>query len=167
MKTKNMIMIALFAALSCASAFVYIPLPMGYANLSDVMVMLGAFLLGPAGAAIAAGLGAGLADMLLGYAAYIPGSIVIKALMALVASSIARVILHAKRVGMIAYIFAALCGEAIMVGGYYVYESVVLGYGFTGAAVSVLGNCMQGAVGIAASCALVLPLERVLKKLGI
>lgn len=167
MKTKKMITIALFAALSCAAAFVYVPLPIGYANLGDVMVLLGAFLLDPAGGALAAGLGAGLADLLLGYAAYIPGTVVIKAFMALVAAGLLQVLSRGRASKTIAYILAALCGEAIMVGGYYVYESVLLGYGFVGAVASVLGNCLQGAVGAILACVLVLPLERILKRLDI
>lgn len=54
------------------------------------MVLLGAYLLGPAYGAVAGGAGPALADLLSGYAMYVPGTLVIKALMGLTAALLYR-----------------------------------------------------------------------------
>ena len=87
-KLIKLILAALFAALTCvATSVIHVPIPAtnGYINLGDGMVLLGAFLLGPVYGAAAGGLGSMLADLLLGYAAYAPGTLIIKAAMGLCA----------------------------------------------------------------------------------
>ena len=70
---------------------VQIPSPTnGYLNLGDAVVLLGAYLLGPAYGAAAGGVGPALADLLSGYAMYVPGTLVIKALMGLTAALLYR-----------------------------------------------------------------------------
>lgn len=89
----RLVLAALFAALSCvATMLIHVPLPAtnGYINLGDGMVLLGGFLLGPLYGFAAGGLGSMLADLLLGYAAFAPGTFVIKGLSALIAARIAR-----------------------------------------------------------------------------
>ena len=78
-KTVKLVLAALFAALcSVATMLIHIPIPAtnGYINLGDGVVLLGAFLLGPVYGMAAGGLGSMLADLLLGYAAYAPGTLV-------------------------------------------------------------------------------------------
>lgn len=76
---------AILAALICvATMIVQIPIPAtgGYANLGDGIILISSFLL-PVGCSItAAALGSALADLLLGYVAFIPGTLMIKAFMA-------------------------------------------------------------------------------------
>ena len=80
---------AVFAALILVSTmFLSIKLPNGYANLGDGFVIVGALLLGKYYGACAAAIGTGLADLFEGYALYAPATIIIKALMALVAALI-------------------------------------------------------------------------------
>ena len=70
-KILTLCFVAMFAALICACTFISIPLPFGYFNLGDVVMLLGAFILGfPA--AISATIGASLADVLMGYTIYAP-----------------------------------------------------------------------------------------------
>ena len=83
--TKKLVTTALFMALTMvATMFIRIPLPLGYVNLGDAFIFLAVFILGPVCGAIAGGVGAGLAD-LFGYITYAPGTLVIKAAMAIVA----------------------------------------------------------------------------------
>lgn len=144
-KTVKLVLAALFAALCCvATMLIHIPIPAtnGYINLGDGVVLLGAFLLGPVYGMAAGGLGSMLADLLLGYAAYAPGTLVIKGLMALCAALIVK-----KAGGRTAgLILGALAGELVMVLGYFAYESTLLGYGLAAAA-SIPGNALQGAGG--------------------
>lgn len=152
MKHEKLVKLALasvFAALSCvATMVIQIPMPAtnGYINLGDCVVLLGAFLLGPVYGAAAGGIGSMLADVLLGYASYAPGTLIIKGLMALCAALVFRALREKSGLAIIA---GALTGELIMVFGYFGYESLILGYGLAAAA-SIPGNAIQGTVGMIA-----------------
>ena len=138
-KLTRLILAALFAALTCAATMlIHIPMPAtnGYINLGDCVVLLSAFFLGPVYGMAAGGIGSMLADLLLGYAFYAPGTLVIKGLTALTAALILKA-LHGKTGAML----------VVMVLGYFAYESLILGYGMAAAA-SIPGNAIQGAAGI-------------------
>lgn len=115
LNTKTLVMASLLAALCCVATMVIrIPSPTGgYMNLGDTVVILSAYLLGPAWGAAASGLGSALADLFSGYTAYVPGTLVIKALMAACAAWI--YLLMKKRAAALPV--AALAAEAIMVAG--------------------------------------------------
>ena len=150
---KKLVAAAMFAALACvATMMISIPIPAtnGYINLGDCVVILSGWLLGGVYGTAAAGIGSMLADLILGYTTYAPGTLVIKGLMALAAFWVFRV-LSGKR-GFIARLVSALCAEAVMVGGYFLYESVLLGYGF-GAVPSIFSNLIQAAGGVVISVA--------------
>lgn len=145
-KVVKLIFSALTAAAVCiATAMVSIPLPIGYANLGDAVILLGAGMLGPVFGAAAAGIGASLADLFAGFPQYIPATFIIKALMAVVFCLLVKAMSQKLNQTLSAAI-AALCCELIMVAGYYLYESIVLSYGFGGALAGVTGNLLQGAV---------------------
>jgi uncharacterized membrane protein len=147
---KMLCFCAMFAALSCVATLISIPLPFGYFNLGDTVVIVCAWCLGAPGI-IAAALGSALADLILGFAIYAPATAVIKGLMALVAWLLCKK-LH-NRSHLVEFSIrpavAVLC-EAIMVAGYLFYEAVILGYG-AGAFASILGNCLQGLAGVVGS----------------
>ncbi len=148
-KLIRLVLAALFAALSCVATLVIsIPIPAtnGYINLGDGVVLLGAFLLGPVYGMAAGGLGPMLADIILGYAVFAPGTLVIKALMALCAALVFRA-MHRNTGGLI---LGAVVGELVMVLGYFAYEALLLGYGLA-AAGSIPSNAIQGAAGIIVS----------------
>lgn len=150
-KLLKLVLGALFAALCCvATMLIHIPMPAtnGYINLGDGMVLLGAFLLGPSYGFAAGGLGSMLADILLGYASYAPGTFLIKGGTALIAALVARNA-HGKRGSLI---LGAVLGEMFMVLGYFAYEALVLCYGLAALA-SITGNAIQGAVGAVISLA--------------
>ena len=88
---KRLVLAALFTALTVVATMVIrIPAPLvGYANLGDTMVLLSAWVLGPVWGMAAGGIGSMIAD-LLGYPPYAVATLVIKALMALVAGGIFR-----------------------------------------------------------------------------
>ena len=81
--------------------------------------------------------------MLLGYAAYAPGTFIIKGLTALTAALILRA-LSGRLSGLV---IGAAAGEVVMVLGYFAYEALTLGYGIAAAA-SIPGNAVQGAAGM-------------------
>ena len=146
-KIRTMVMAAVLAALTCvATMVVQIPSPMnGFVNLGDCFVLLSGWLLGPWWGGAAGGIGSMLADLLLGYGHYAPGTLIIKGLMALVGALIFKA-LGKSSVGALV---SGLVSEIIMVAGYFGYAALLLGKGI-GAAASVPGNLVQGAVGLIA-----------------
>ena len=155
----RLVLSAMFAALVCvATMLVRIPMPAtgGYANLGDGVILIGAFMLSPVHAASAAGVGSLLADLLAGYASFAPGTLIIKGGMALAAALIyGRLSGKGEKAGMA---MGAVVAGAIMVLGYFVYESLILGMGMAAAA-SIPGNIGQAVVGILAGL-IVTPLLR-------
>jgi len=159
---RKLINAALFAALICASTMVIqIPMPLrGYVNLGDGFVLLAGWLLGPAYGFYAAGIGAALADLLTGYAHYAPATFVIKGLVAVIGAAAyaaaAKALpkhLHAAR------IIGASAGEAVMVVGYFLYTSLLLGQGLA-AAVMIPGDAIQGLVAVVAGVLLIEAFDR-------
>ncbi|MBE6737334.1 MAG: ECF transporter S component [Ruminococcaceae bacterium] len=163
----NLVTASLLAALCCVATFIKLAITPtgGYVNLGDVVIILAAFLLSPLYAALAAGIGSMLADILMGYAQYAPGTLVIKALMALFASLVlyaVKKISDKNTILSIAFIIlAGVCAEAVMVGGYFVFEAYILGYGAAGALASVLPNVFQGIAGIVGGTLLCLIFKRI------
>ena len=154
---------ALAALTAAATIAVPVPLPGGgYANAGDVLVLLTAFVLGPGLGAAAAGLGSGLADLILGYTLYAPGTLVIKAADAALAGALLLLLSrHMKRLP--ASLIAGAVGEAVMVLGYFGYEALILQSG-TAAAVGMVPNLLQGAVGVAGSVLLLPAVKAISEK---
>lgn len=147
----KIILTAMLAAMVCVCTIcIQIPSPMsGYINLGDAMVLMSAFMLGPVFGAAAAGIGSGLADVLTGYVYYAPGTLVIKAAVALIAALCIRPLdRRSTPAAPLRFALAALPGEIIMVLGYLAYAWIFLGHG-PAAAASVPGNLAQAAAGIA------------------
>lgn len=158
-KIKRLVLAALFTALTVVATMVIrIPAPLvGYANLGDTMVLLSAWVLGPVWGMAAGGIGSMIAD-LLGYPPYAVATLVIKALMALVAGGIFRA-MGRKGHRLAARLVGALAAETVMVLGYFAFEGVFLGLGWS-AALNIPVNLVQGVVCLVAAVALAQVLER-------
>ena len=151
--TKKLVISALFAALALvATLFLAIPLPTGYANLGDCFAFLAGFMLGGIWGPIAAGMGIALADLLGGYGIYAVATFIIKAFIALCGAFASKLIKENKLQIVIIAALSAL-GEAMMVLGYFFFESVFLGVG-EAAVASVPGNLTQAVVGVITSAIL-------------
>ena len=86
-----------------------------------------------------------------------PGTLVVKGCAAVVAALIFRAC-RKKNFGFA--LLSAICGEIIMVLGYFVFENFILGYGLA-AAGEIPGNACQAAVGVAGGLALYFALSKV------
>jgi len=143
------------AAMTCIATMV-IRVPsvgaVGYVNIGDALVLLCAWLIGGVYGALAASIGSALADLLAGYAYYVPGTFVIKFTMAIVAYIIFNKIKQRdhgiqkehNKAGIVTYILSALPAEALMVVGYFFYKALLLGKGFAAAVPSIFTNIVQG-----------------------
>ena len=131
---KKLVLAALMAALTyVATSIVQIPSPMqGFVNLGDCIVLLSGWILGPWWGAAAGGIGSMLVDLL--------G-------------------VKAMKESKASYVISAVVSEAIMVLGYFGYASLLLGKGW-GAAASIPGNLVQGAMGMVIGLVLLVVLKR-------
>ena len=136
-KLRTLILAAMFAALTCvATMIIHIPSPIGgYFNLGDVIC---------------------------GYFVYAPGTLVIKALMALAAALIfCAFAKNGSRFGKTfsGSLLGSVAAEIIMVVGYFLYELPLFGYA-PSLESAVTTNLPQAAVGLVAGMALFTLLDR-------
>ena len=143
-KYRRLTLAAVFAAvITLSTLFLRVPTAVGYIHLGDGAVLLGALMLDAPFSCAAAVIGSALADLLGGYAVYIPATAVIKCGMVL----IMRAFL-AKKDGHTAFrrVFGCALAEGFMVIGYFIYEAFVLSYG-AGALPGVALDAVQGVCG--------------------
>lgn len=156
-KTNKLVMTAMMICLvMVATLSIRIPSPFtqGYVHLGDTMIFLSVLLLGKNGGALASGLGSALADVLGGYAAYAPWTLLIKALMAFIMGAFIEACLkkdkkHAKigSVSVIEIVGMVLAGIEMVIG-YAIVDGVLAGNllsGFLGAPFNV-GQFVVGLV---------------------
>ena len=155
---------AVFTAMVYLSTYLFqIPIPatQGYFNLGDIMIFISSLTFGPTVGGFAGGIGSSLSDAFGGFGTFAPFTLIIKGLEGYVAGLISRRSLQ-RRTLMIAW----AAGSVIMVLGYFVAESFLIGLffgqssvtGIVAASGEVPFNILQvvggGAVGIPVSIGL-------------
>lgn len=142
----------LTAVIAMLTLFASVPLPVGtggaYLNAGDAAVHLAAYVLGPVGGAVTAGVGSALADILHGAVVYAPATFVIKALMAYICGRLAR------RTRLVAPAVSGL----VMPVGYFFFELAL--YGKAAALPGLWMNAIQYAFGSVAGTLLIAALPR-------
>ena len=141
-KTKRLALSGQLCGATLLLTLLSIPLPSGYGyvNLGDAGVFLCAALLPGGLGALAAGVGAALADLILGWAVYAPVTLLIKGLTAFLAG------LALRRARRAAVPLSLLCCLTVPLG-YFLYETILLTAPV--AAVNVLPNGLQAILGAA------------------
>ncbi len=168
---KSLAQIAMMAAIIfVAISIIKIPSGIGYINLGDSMVFVGAIILGGKKGAVAAGIGGFLSDLLGGYPVYSPFTLVIKAVMALIVGALVLKYNHTGKniiINTVSFIVAgiweviAYFGADIIV--YTLTVSPKLNVALTTALLDIPGNIAQAAVGIV----IAVPVTVLLKKSGV
>ena len=138
-KLKKIAFAGVFAAFVFIATQIRIPTAIGYINLGDGVILIGAFLFGPM-AFFPAAIGSALSDLLAGYAQYIIPTFIIKGLM----GGLSGALLRKASPSVIRKILVGLLAEVIMIAGYFVFESLPFMYGSAAAAGSLLFNLIQG-----------------------
>lgn len=159
----KVILAAVLTALICVGTMVIqIPMPLtnGYVNLGDCFIILAAWALGGPWSVAAAGIGSAMADLLTGYTHYVPGTLIIKGLMAVVFLVIFKAISKGGKRTVIATIVGGIGAELVMVVGYFFYAWLLLGKKMAGALSSVPGNLLQGVFGIVCGVLMVVALDK-------
>lgn len=146
---RRLVLAAMFVALGCvATMVIQIPTVTGYVNIGDGVVMMAGFVLGPVWGFVAGGMGPALADLLSSYTSYVPGTFVIKGLVAVIACLLLRLLTGKDgRPAVWKVAAAAVPAEVFMALGYFAYKATVLGAGL-GAAGGIVPDLMQGLVGV-------------------
>ena len=156
-RTYGLVMTALVMCLIMVATFVIrIPIPMtqGYVHLGDAMIFVGVLILGRNKGAVAAGVGSALADLIAGYAAFAPWTLLVKAAMGFVTGLVLE---RAQKKGRVTeetemkkaapfMVGAMIAGGLVMCAGYYVVESFVYS-SWVVALASIPANIGQFAVG--------------------
>ena len=151
--TQKLALTSLMTALILVATFVLripVPLAQGYVHLGDAMIYFGVMVLGRRNGTIAAGTGSALADVLGGYAAFAPWSLVIKAGMAFIAGSIMHRDEAGHNHGTAGNIIGMTAGGLFMTSGYFVVEFVMYGNAAV-ALIEIPWNIAQFVSGIAIS----------------
>ncbi len=167
MKTnwKKLVTAALIAALACvATMIIKIPSPLnGYLNLGDAIVLFAGWAISPVYGFAATAIGSALADVFSGYAIYAPATFLIKGVMALVAFYGFK-LLTKKIPNLASRIISGIAAEAVMIGGYYIFEGFM--YGFAPSLVNIPANAVQGVAGLIVGVLLIKIFEKTKIKLN-
>lgn len=145
---KNLVMAALFAALSCvATSIIRIPTPGtgGYIHPGGAIVILSGVFLGPVYGLFAGGIGSALSDFIGGYFVYVPITFVIKGLIAFIAGYIFQKAAANNHSKQLAVAFGGVADIILVAGGYFICELPMYGIG---AAASIPSNIIQGVSGL-------------------
>lgn len=145
---KKLSLGALFVAMTLVATMMAIPMALGYINLGDGIILTAGFILGPYYGMLAGALGAGMADLSLGYAQYFLPTLVLKGSMGFLAG------IAATKKGRSSWLFYLL-GGFIMVVGYYLFDSFLYGNFYTPIG-SAPFNVLQYSVGLLI-CKLIAP----------
>ena len=143
-----------------ATFFIRIPVPMtqGYVHLGDSMIFLSVLVLGKKNGAMAAGLGSAMADLFGGYVHWLPWTLVIKFIMALIMGVFLE---NMEKKGKartngavtVVQVMGMTLAGLWMVVGYYIASGIIYG-NWVAPLLSVPWNIGQFAVGMAIALAI-------------
>jgi uncharacterized membrane protein len=140
---------AIFAALVAVATLLFvIPIPAtsGYFNLGETLIYTAALLLGPVVGAVA-GAGASIADALVAVQ-YSPGTLTIKAIEGFLVGFLTKKLNQRIKSLTLCATIAIFIGGFEMVAGYFLYETLALGYPVALAVVEVPFNIVQMLIGL-------------------
>lgn len=123
-KTRVLVSAALFAALVCVTTAYFLHIPVGnggYVHIGDTFIYLAAVLLPTPYAALAAAIGAGMADVLTGAANWVFATIIIKPILVLFFTNKSDKIINVRNI--IAAIMAGVVGTIL----YMIAEGIMYG----------------------------------------
>lgn len=141
------------------------PLPGGYFNLGDTLIIVAAVVLGRGSGFLAGAVGSFLADIAFGAFIFAPITFMVKGAEGYIAGVVAGTHAEEKTAGLRSAAAAAV-GAAVMIAGYFIAEAYILGlfnsdFGFAAAVTELPSNLIQGGVSAVAGYLLCTLLARV------
>lgn len=163
-RLQSLTITALFIALTYVfTAFINVRLPIaangGLIHLGNIPLFIGAILFGKKTGALAGGLGMALFDLLSGWTAWAPFTLVIVGLMGFSVGAIAH-----KRTTLSRVLSAMAAACAIKIAGYYIAEGILYG-NWIAPAGSIPGNLVQIGLAAAITLPVLFPLQKAAKAL--
>ncbi len=120
---------ALYMALICVvTMFTKIPIPLGYAHLGDCFILIFAIFYGGKAGFAVGGIGSAMADLLGGFPYWIVPTFLIKGIMAVLVSLIARDKKGKYKIYSVRTVIAVVAGMLFMVAGYVVAGGIMQGF---------------------------------------
>ncbi|MCQ2452696.1 MAG: ECF transporter S component [Oscillospiraceae bacterium] len=161
---QSLTITALFMALTYVfTAFINVRLPIaangGLIHLGNIPLFIGAILFGKKTGALAGGLGMALFDLLSGWTAWAPFTLVIVGLMGFVVGTLAH-----KRTTIVRVLIAMAAACAIKISGYYIAEGILYG-NWLAPASSIPGNLVQIGLAAVITLPILFPLRKAAKAL--
>ena len=153
--TRRVVFTALTVAMTTVLTLVSIALPGGgYYNFGDLAIFVSAIVLGPVSGLITGAIGAALGDVILGYFAYVPFTMIAKALEGLIAGLVAKAAANFckkfhKREMLEAFLstLGNILGGFVMACGYFLAEGLLLAEGkWSGGIINLPWNLLQGTI---------------------
>ena len=161
MKTFKIVSIAVFTALIfVVTAYLFIPVGIGYINFGDAFILLASTLFGPLAGALCGAIGGTLADLVNGYALYAPFTLIIKAVEGFLCGIIIRKTFAKQKLPVWRIIVAYVSASLTMVLGYFITNSILTDIP-TALTVGVPNDLVQAALSVAAALVLTFALKKV------
>lgn len=163
-QAKQIALDAMFVALTLVfTVFATIQIPSfggagGLIHLGNVPLLIAAMIYGKRTGALAGAFGMGLYDVLSGWAAWAPCTMITCGLMGYLVGAICR-----NRTNMRSKIIAVFVALVIKIFGYFIFEGFVMGSGIAAALKSVPGNMIQVTIAAVIVFIIIVPLEKGLR----
>ncbi|MGI6790487.1 ECF transporter S component [Aminivibrio sp.] len=125
-----------------------------YFNFGEGIIYTAAILLGPAWGAAAGGIGASLADILLGYPLWAPFTLIIKGAEGFITG----------KLGKKSAVFGIISGATVMTAGYTTMAGIL--YGWAAAPVELITDLIQCGMGAGIALMILPPLKKALFRTG-
>lgn len=138
------------AAVAIATMAISIPIGFGFLNFGEIVIYTAAFLFGGTVGGLAGGVGAGAADILLGYPMWAPITLVGKGIEGYLVGRLAGESLRSKAI-------AVAVGAPFMIAAYVLSTAVL--YGIPAAGPELAADLLQAALGFAVA----VPLSKLLE----
>ncbi|MDE5617193.1 MAG: ECF transporter S component [Clostridia bacterium] len=165
-KTRKLVFTAVLAALTTAFTLISIPLATGYFNFGDMVIFISSILLGPIYGAIVGAIGGALGDAILGYFAYLPFTLIIKAIEGVIVGFAYKAIskfCKNNKSNMLEIIFnllSAFLAGIVMALGYFLAEGLLLSEDrWTGGIANLPFNVLQGVISAVVAIILLYPCQ--------
>lgn len=125
------------------------PLPGGYFNLGDAVIIVAAIILGRTSGLVSGAIGSCLADIAFGSFLFAPITLIVKGLEGFVVGWLASIGRNEAKTSGAIRVISVIAGAAIMVFGYFFAEAFILGFadkafGLTAAVAELVPNSIQG-----------------------
>ena len=149
MKTKRLVLTAVFIAMVTVSTYIRIYIPIGTGGLIHLGTLVSftiALKFGARYGALSGGIGMTIFDLLSEWYVWAPGTLVVRLIAGFVVGSVAMSE-QGQGESKIRNGFAIAAGGVVIVIGYFLFEALILGTGFA-AIMSVPGNLTQIAIAV-------------------